>query len=78
MALRDENVDEFRTLIEQLKILQETADRLLREMQDINSARPATREFLQARGLTNVRELDAAGQKELREYLQNKLRLATN
>lgn len=40
---------------------------------DLNSQFPATREFLEARGLKHVNELDKDGLKELEDYLRNKL-----
>ncbi len=39
-----------------------------------NSAFPATREFLESRGLKNVAELNDTGLRDLRRYLQNILR----
>jgi hypothetical protein len=42
-------------------------------LEDLNSSYPATQEFLQARGLTNVRQLDAAGRAELVKHLEKTL-----
>lgn len=39
-----------------------------------NSAYPATREFLESRGLTSATELDEPGLRDLRRHLQNTLR----
>ena len=50
-----------------------SARRTLASLEDANSAFPATQEFLQARGLTNVRELDKQGMQELREHLERTL-----
>ena len=46
------------------------ARKTLASLEDANSAFPATQEFLRARGLTNVRQLDAQGNQELREHLE--------
>ncbi len=42
-------------------------------LEDINSQYPATKAFLQARGLTNVRQLDADGLKVLEQHLRDTL-----
>ncbi len=47
--------------------------RLSSDMADLNSRYPATQEFLRARGLKNVRQLDKNGRKELREHLEKTL-----
>ncbi len=44
-------------------------EKLRDKLQDMNSQYPATRRFLYSRGLAHVRELDAQGMKDLREYL---------
>lgn len=58
---------------ERLAEIDASARRTLTALEDANSAFPATQEFLQARGLTNVRELDPQGLKELREHLERTL-----
>ncbi len=55
-----------------LEKLEKIRDQLIRSknaMQDLNSDFPATREFLKARGLTNVGQLDAAGRADLQRHL---------
>lgn len=42
----------------------------LERLQRLNSSFPATREFLEARGLDSVAQLDRQGVNELREHLQ--------
>ncbi len=54
------------------------AVRAVRTLQDLNSAFPETQAFLRARGLSNVRELDARGKQELTEYLVRVLRRMAN
>src|SRR3989344_1791345 len=49
----------------------------LRTIEDVNSMFPATQDFLRARGLTNIRELDDAGREELRKHLQLELQKLT-
>lgn len=48
----------------------ERASRLIKKSEDLNSAFPATREFLESRGLTNIRQLDNQGMRDLDMYLQ--------
>ncbi|HTM68844.1 MAG TPA: hypothetical protein VL426_06130 [Candidatus Binatia bacterium] len=55
---------------EQLEQVHDKAKETLRDLEDLNSAFPATQEFLQARGLTNVRQLDKQGMAELRTHLE--------
>jgi hypothetical protein len=55
---------------EQLSKLREGLIKIRDNLKDLNSAMPATQEFLRARGLTHVRQLDAQGNKELLNYLQ--------
>ncbi len=62
---------------EQLQTLAD-AERLVRTLQDTNSSYPATQEFLEARGLTNVRQLDRAGRAALVAHLQATLRKLQN
>ncbi len=45
------------------------AETALKEIQDLNSSFPATKDFLRARGLKNVSELDEAGTKDLFNHL---------
>lgn len=45
-------------------------EKLLDELKDLNSSYPATQEFLQARGLTHVNELDKQGTQELIAHLK--------
>lgn len=63
-ALPQDKLDEIET----------QARRTLASLEDANSAFPATQEFLRARGLTNVRELDKQGLAELREHLERTLK----
>lgn len=46
--------------------------RLERDLEDLNSNFPATKEFLRMRGLENVRDLDERGKKELIVCLRKK------
>lgn len=55
---------------QQLADVDASARRTLAALEDANSAFPATKEFLEARGLTNVRQLDAQGLQELRAHLE--------
>lgn len=55
---------------EQLAKVDASARRTLAALEDANSAFPATQEFLQARGLTNIRQLDKQGLQELKEHLE--------
>lgn len=59
---------------EKLDEIHGSAQRALHSLEDLNSAFPATREFLEARGLTNVRELDKRGLAELRTHLEGILK----
>ena len=61
-----------------MDVIDDLLEHQLHALEDLNSNYPATREFLKARGLTNVREFDVAGREELRQYLERTLRLATN
>lgn len=45
-------------------------------LEDANSLFPATKSFLQERGLTNVRQLDAQGRKDLELHLRKTLQEA--
>lgn len=54
-----------------LNIVLEKANDQLVKLQNLNSEFPATREFLEARRLHNVSQLDARGRKEIVEYLEN-------
>ncbi|MEY4744606.1 MAG: hypothetical protein RL272_551 [Candidatus Parcubacteria bacterium] len=47
----------------------------LTRLEDLNSMFPATKEFLAARGLTNVRQLDKTGLEELKAHLERTLKL---
>jgi hypothetical protein len=58
---------------QQLDALDASARRTLAALEDANSAFPATQEFLQSRGLTNVRQLDKQGMQDLREHLERTL-----
>ncbi len=58
---------------EELAEIGAKARETLTQLEDLNSAFPATREFLEARGLTNVRQLDKAGMQELKEHLERTL-----
>lgn len=63
---RPEESEEERALRKKrLELEQDLEDR-----EDFNSAFSATKEFLQARGLTNVRELDVIGNRELVAHLK--------
>ena len=64
--------DQQRTEI--LKPLEELRDDLDR----INSMYPETQKFLAARGLTNVKQLDAKGKEELTQYLTDILQRIAN
>lgn len=50
----------------------------LAALEDLNSAFPATQEFLRGRGLTNVRELDANGRTALAAFLASRLASLTH
>lgn len=58
---------------EDLAAVGSKARETLSQLEDLNSAFPATKEFLVARGLTNVRQLDAQGMRELKEHLERTL-----
>lgn len=49
----------------------------LARMEDYVSSFPATKEFLKARGLSNVRELDIRGRRELVDHLERTFNLLT-
>lgn len=55
---------------EQLDQVHDQAKRTLASLEDANSAYPATQEFLRARGLTNVRQLDKQGLADLKAHLE--------
>lgn len=42
----------------------------LANLEDLNSAFPETKKFLQERGLCNVKQLDASGKKDLQNHLE--------
>ena len=50
----------------------------LERMKDVNTQFPATRAFLETRGLKSVRELGRKGVEELTEYLKKVLDFSTN
>ena len=83
MPLSDTERDALRRMLERmpdsvLTATRETAERYLRDLEDTNSAMPETKSFLEARGLTNVRQLDKDGREALVMHLKNTLRLARN
>jgi len=83
MPLTNEEKDGIRAILERmpdnvLEVIRENAEQLVSDLEDLNSMFPATKEFLTARGLTNVRQLDKTGREELVAHLQNVLRLARN
>lgn len=83
MPLTNEEKDGIRAILERmpdnvLEVTRENAEQLVSDLEDLNSMFPATKEFLTARGLTNVRQLDKRGREELVAHLQNVLRLARN
>ena len=55
---------------EKLANVRDRAQNALRILQDANSEYPATKEFLRARGLSSVAELDDAGVEELMAHLK--------
>jgi len=55
---------------EQLAEVNGKLTKLRDSLDDLNSAFPETRNFLQARGLTKVSQLDEAGRKALTEHLR--------
>ena len=55
---------------QQLREIHAACAETLRDLQDLNTAFPATQEFLRERGLTHVRELDAQGLEDLKSHLQ--------
>ncbi len=58
---------------EELDEIGRKARETLVQLEDLNSAFPATKEFLAARGLANVRDLDKEGLWELKEHLKRTL-----
>lgn len=48
--------------------------KLTHDLEDLNSQFPATKEFLQSKGLENVRELNERDRKELLVHLTKKYR----
>lgn len=59
--------DDFRKELEKIA---QALKKTLNDLEDVNSSFPATQEFLCAKGLTHIRELDKKGRDELVEYLQ--------
>lgn len=51
----------------------EECEALGSRLKDLNDSYPATRAFLNMRGLTSVRDLDAQGIKDLERYLEQVL-----
>jgi len=83
MALTDAEREQLRSMLERmpdsiLSLTRQGAERLLHDLEDANSMFPATKEFLTARGLTNIRELDEQGREELLTHLKKTLRLSRN
>lgn len=83
MPLSNDEQEEVRKVLEQLtedglEAVHRSAQRLLADLEDTNSAFRATRIFLHERGFTNVRQLDAETKKALLAHLKNTLRLATH
>ena len=64
-------------MADNLKKAHEALARLAEELDEMNSAYPATREFLRQRGLTRVSQLDETGRQELTEHLQRLLQQLT-
>ncbi len=56
-----------------LTAIREKSEQVLAHLQDLNSEYPETRKFLEARGLTNVSQLDDAGEAELMAHLKSEL-----
>lgn len=63
---------------EQLDAMEKPLKTLRDSLDDVNSAFPATQEFLIARGLTRVSQLDATGREELTEHLKAIIRRIAN
>jgi len=59
---------------ERLEEVHDKAKEALAGLEDLNSAFPATQDFLRARGLTNVRQLDKEGNAALRAHLEGILK----
>jgi hypothetical protein len=68
----DSNRDNLYLMMRQLSRLpaaSESAKQSLRILDEVNSNFPATRDFLAARGLTLVSQLDEKGREELQAHL---------
>jgi len=68
---------ELRKLGQLIERLHEEGERLRQYgsvLDEINSAFPATKDFLAARGLTRVSQLDESGREELSQHLETLLR----
>ena len=82
MTRRDEKLAELADDIErgniELTTLRVEQERLLAGLTDTNSSFPATQEFLRARGLTHVSQLDKQGVRELTAHLKGILRNLSN
>jgi hypothetical protein len=63
---------------EKLTAIGESARQLLNDLDAANSSFPATKEFLHARGLTKVSQLNAQGKTELTKYLSDVLKRIAN
>ena len=85
MSLTDRERDELRLSLERmpdsiLGIVRENAERLLRDLKDMNSSPVfgATQQLLEARGLTHVSQLDREGTAALTAHLERTLALLRN
>lgn len=59
--------------VEHLRAVNERLEATARRLANMNSSFPATREFLAAKGIENVDELDETGTKELYDHLLDTL-----
>lgn len=82
MAQRPEELAELADTIERenlkLTALRVRKERELASLKDAVSSYPETRDFLKARGLTHIGQLDAQGIRELRAHLERVLRATLN
>ena len=70
--MTDRKNPDLSALEELLECLQDLSEGLGK----LNDAYPATREFLERKGVASVNDLDKAGRTELRLHLENTLELA--
>lgn len=71
--MADDDKDDLDKALDRLIGLRPELEKMAERLGDLNSAYPATKEFLKLKGVSHVRELDAAGRQELAAYLRAEL-----